>query len=559
MATALRRLLAALFAVGLTTGAVIASGSAAAAADEVVRVYEGQWGANSYTYTARCTGDTCVLSTAKPPGVLADFLTKPLTVTGGSARATRPDDCGKDDKGGGFSNERTFTLALTATRLTATVVEKSGDRRRGTMHCWSRGGTDTIRAVVATPAAATQQPAGATPQPAVPTTLPVAPGVGQSQAVSAPLAVDSDVTSSRTTSQLSSGAPDAPSVLGGLRTSADIDARESLLAALVTIVLVLLIVFPTTLLNSAAEQGSDRFSTWWRRHRTGATAEAPAEPSAGAPADVTKARQRSRWSWAASGVLAAGVMSSFVDPQFGLNPGSLRVVLSIVVGFAVDVVLGWLVVVWLVRRTLPQATASYAFQPLSLLLVAAAVVFTRLTGFEPGIIFGLVAGVGFTALVGRAAEGRAALAPLAYGATVALLAWAGYQLVDDATGTVGVFVAETLSATAVTGLAALPMALFPVAGLPGASVFAWSRRIWASCYGFGLFAFFIVLMPTPIAWDEVAWSLKGWVLVYLVYLAVALTAWWAVRRTRRESATDLPPVPGHDAGDLGGVLGVVPD
>ena len=101
-----------------------------------------------------------------------------------------------------------------------------------------------------------------------------------------------------------------------------------------------------------------------------------------------------------------------------------------------------------------------------------------------------------------------ALVPLAYGAAVGLVGWAGYHLVDDATGAAGVFVAESLSAVAVAGLAALPIALFPVPGMPGAAVFAWDRPVWAACYAAGLFAFFLVLMPTPYAWDEVGWSLR---------------------------------------------------
>ena len=153
-----------------------------------------------------------------------------------------------------------------------------------------------------------------------------------------------------------------------------------------------------------------------------------------------------------------------------------------------------------------------------------------MTGFEPGIVFGLVAGIGFAALFGTAAPAKAALVPLAVGAGVGLLAWAGYGLLGDATGTVGVLAAETLSATAVAGLVALPLALLPVPGLTGHVVFGWNRRVWAAFYAFGLFAFLVVLMPTPYAWDEVGWSLTAWVLAYVAYLLVAIAAGWSVRR-----------------------------
>jgi hypothetical protein len=302
----------------------------------------------------------------------------------------------------------------------------------------------------------------------------------------------------------------------------DVEGKAVLLALIVAVVLVLLVAFPTTLLNSAAEQGSDRFSAWWRRRR----GLGEADPG--------------RWWWAASGVLAAGVVASFVDPEFGLNPGSLRTLVSVLVGFLVDVVIGWSVVVWVTRRLNPGAVASFAFKPVSLVLVALAVLFTRITDFEPGIIFGLVAGVSFGALLDRAGEARASLVTLGYGFVVALVAWLGYSLLGAPQGTVAVFASETLSAVAIAGMAALPIALFPLPGMPGKAVFTWNRPVWMGAYLVGLAAFFIVLMPMPFSWEQVDWSLRAWIGVYLAYLAAAVVAYLVVARascTRAEEDT----------------------
>lgn len=509
MSSVVRRLATSALSFALTAGAALACASPAAAED--VTVYEGQYGSTWYTYTARCSGLTCQLSTENPPAILAEFMEAPLTVSGGSAREQRPNTCGTSDDG--FRPPRSMALTLTESDLTATVVWEAGDWRINGSICSSTGSTDVIRAKVYPQADGTADSTAADPD-----------GV-----TSAGQDTGRSDSSGPSTSRLASGEPNAPSVLSALRTSGDIEARSVVLSALLTIVLVLLIAFPTTLLNSAAEQGSDRFSAWWRRRRHRGEPPDPTS-SSGAP-----------WWWAAGGVLGAGVISSFVDPQFGLNAGSVRTVFSIFVGFAVEVVLGWVVVVWLVRRTMPAATASFVFRPFSLGLVAAAVAVTRVTGFEPGIIFGLVAGVGFASLAGHSAEAKAALAPLGYGAVVALFAWSAFHLVDQATSTTGVFMAEALSAMAVAGLAALPIALFPVPGMPGAVVFAWSRRAWLAFYAFGLFAFFVVLLPTPYAWDEVGWTLKAWVIGYLVYLAFAVAAWAVLNRNSTDQDLDDPP------------------
>lgn len=520
-------------AVLAVAGLGLGPGASMAAADEV-RTYEGRLGGEWTTVTADCTGDTCVLTLADPWPAARGLWDDPVTVTGGTATLVAPDECGAAD--GGASNTTTLTLVLDAMTMTATVTEEAGERRKGGIICWSAGGSSRFNATVVTPTTTAVQTPGSTPGPAA--GAPGGPGTETE--------TDADVTGGRaTTSRLATGAADAPSVLSSLPTVSRLQPGNALVAALVTVVLVLLIAFPTTLLNSAAEQGSDRFSAWWRARRGLAPADAYADT------DTDRAGGRPWW-WAAGGVLAAGVIASFVDPQFGLNPGSLRTMLSIVTGFGIDVVLGWAVVVLLVRRASPGARPTYTFRAASLLVVVGAVVFSRLTGFEPGIIFGLVAGVGFAALTSERDQARVALVPLGYGVVMALLGWAGYHLVADAQGTVAVFVAETLSAMAVGGLAALPLALLPVPGMTGATIFRWDRRVWAACYAGGLFGFFLVLMPTPYAWGEVGWSLKAWVLGYLAYLVAAVAAWWLTRsRTGSEPVGGLEGVVREDDGRAG--------
>lgn len=351
-----------------------------------------------------------------------------------------------------------------------------------------------------------------------------------------------------TVSRLGSGDPAAPSVMSGLVPPGQltVEPPQLALAVLLTVVLVLLVAFPTSLLNSAVDTGTDRFSAWWkgRRHGGGVAAEAAAvaeaiEAETAAPTPKQPGRG---WWWAAAGVGLAGLISAFVDPQFGFNPGSLRLLTSILIGFAVDVVLGWSLTVWLVKRVVPEATHRYEFKPVTLAVVILAVVLTRVTGFEPGIVFGLVAGVAFGALAGAAAEGRAALTSVGYAFGVALLAWTVYGLLgggsDPGTDFWRTFLLETLGSVAIGGMAALPIALFPLRGLAGHTVWQWSRWIWAAAYAVGLLAFFVVLMPMPFSWEGVEWGLIGWVTVYVAYLATALGFWLAIARPWR---TPTPP------------------
>lgn len=350
---------------------------------------------------------------------------------------------------------------------------------------------------------------------------PVAAAEPETEATLIATPVDGQASSSSSSSFLSTGDIAAPSVLSTLATPAQAGTapEQLLIAALLTVILALLVAFPTALLNSAVDAGSERLAAWRESRR--------AEPA-------RVSRRPKTWWWAAAGVVAASVISAFVDPQFGFNPGSGRVLLSILTGFALDVVLGWTVTVWIVKRAVSGATHSYVFRPITLLVVVLAVVFTRITGFEPGIVFGLVAGVAFGAIVGRSGQARAVLAALGYAFGIAVVAWLLYGALGGGAAAGesfwGTFLIETLSTLAIGGMAALPIALVPVRGLAGHAIWSWNRWLWGACYAVGLLAFFIVLLPMPFSWAEVSLTLGSWVGLYVVYAVVATGLWLILTR-----------------------------
>jgi cell shape-determining protein MreD len=186
------------------------------------------------------------------------------------------------------------------------------------------------------------------------------------------------------------------------------------------------------------------------------------------------------------------------------------------------------------RRTMPDSKARLRFAPASLLLVLAAVVFSRITGFQPGIVFGLVAGVVIGATLATAVKARVALIGLGYSFAAGLLAWVAYTIVvavsgpDSSAG--GLFVQETLSAIAIGGMAVLPVALFPLRGMTGYDIFSWNRVVWGAAYALGLVGFFFVLMPMPFAWKGVPFELGVWVGLYLLYAVAAVVIWLAITR-----------------------------
>jgi hypothetical protein len=335
------------------------------------------------------------------------------------------------------------------------------------------------------------------------------------------------------TSPGQSGADD-PGTLSTLPTVASSARPGNILWAVgFAVVLVLLVAFPTHLLNTAAEHGTDRFSTWWTQKRATKRALPPA------------LEKLNGWPLAIAGVVVASIVSAFVDPSFGQDAGgSLRILGSILLAFALDVALGWVLLLLFLRRTMPDAKARLRFAPASLLLVAAAVVFSRITGFQPGIVFGLVAGVVIGATLATAAKARVALIGLGYSFAAGLLAWIFYAIVTasgpgDSAG--ALFVQETLSAVAIGGMAVLPVALFPLRGMTGYDIFSWNRIVWGIAYAVGLIGFFFVLMPMPFAWQGVPLELGVWVGLYLVYAVAAVAIWAFITRPWDRGTPDDKP------------------
>ena len=328
---------------------------------------------------------------------------------------------------------------------------------------------------------------------------------------------------------------DDPGTLSTLPTAADSARPANILWAIgLTIVLVLLVAFPAHLLNTAAEHGTDRFSAWWARVRP-------------KKRELPAALERlNGWPLAIAGVIVASVISAFVDPRFGQDPGgSFRILGSILLAFILDVAVGWVLLLLFLRRTMPDSKARLRFAPASLLLVLAAVVFSRITGFQPGIVFGLVAGVVIGAALATAAKARVALIGLGYSFAAGVVAWIAYTIAAAVSGpdpsAFDLFVQETLSAIAIGGMAVLPVALFPLRGMTGFDVFSWNRFVWAGAYAVGLVGFFFVLMPMPFAWQGVPLELGVWIGLYLLYAVIAVAIWAFVTRPWDRGKTPEKP------------------
>ncbi|QNO38206.1 hypothetical protein H4J02_04045 [Protaetiibacter sp. SSC-01] len=364
-----------------------------------------------------------------------------------------------------------------------------------------------------------------------------------------------------------------PSVLSGLRTIAEAAPSPTQAAALggTAVFLTLLVALPGYLVDTVLDRRWAQLRAWWRLRRARAAARkgrptdaAPAAsaasvpspgsaasaPSAHAASVARPARRQPSWLvW--PGFAAASFIACFIDPSFGVNPLSVRLFLTMFLSLSLVNVVGWYAAAAIVRRIEPGSQPRITFRWGSLPLVAGAVLFARLLDFEPGAVFGIVAGLTFVTALAASREALVVLVGVGMALLISAVAWVGYSafapLVEASPDAVVLRAAtETLSAVVVEGVSTLPLALLPLAALDGAVVFGWRKLVWFPVYLVGVAAFGLVTFTIPEAWSEVGDDYLRWVLVFVVFAALATGAWgldlWLERRKRAKAQQQAVPV-----------------
>ena len=190
---------------------------------------------------------------------------------------------------------------------------------------------------------------------------------------------------------------------------------HTLIGAAITLGVILFITFPSQLFNRTFEENYDEIREitlrrlgWLRRFRRdaereaeGCSGSAPSRPSSwGAPP------------WAASTIAGFG---------FNLRSAAtyVAVVLSILVGIAVGATVG---AVYRRLRHHPVEARFHAL-PAGLAVAATCVLISRLSSFEPGYLYGVIASLAFQGTLAKNEQGHAVALSAIAGLTVAVVAW----------------------------------------------------------------------------------------------------------------------------------------
>jgi len=309
-----------------------------------------------------------------------------------------------------------------------------------------------------------------------------------------------------------------PTVLDVLTSPATIG-----LAVGLALVILLLVALPTEVLNATIESNTGRFGGVF----------AAIQSAVDRATEWFIAATRTPLIATAILLLTTSTIFGFVDPGFGIDLTSLRLVLSLTLALFVVTYVASVVTGRIVQKRWSLAW-SIGMQPTALVFAVVGVIVARLLDFSPGFLVGLIIGL---ELAHEATDRqRVRTSIVKYGVIVAfaLTAWIGYSVWIAVQGT-GVanfadgLVQDALVAVTSEGLTAAMVAILPLGFLDGRAIFQHNKKLWAITFVLVATAFALLVLPSAVAGQEIG-DVASWVAVLIGFAALTLGATVVLRR-----------------------------
>jgi len=293
--------------------------------------------------------------------------------------------------------------------------------------------------------------------------------------------------------------------------------------------ILLLVAFPTELLNSTLSANTRRFGRGF----------AALERGVDRVTDWFAAVTRTRAAAAAVLIVITSVIFGFMDPSFGFDAVSVRLTLALAIGlFFVTYVSSWIsgAIIWRVWRF----ETSIGLQPAALVFALIGVVIARLLEFSPGFLIGLVIGLEIVTRVGAPHRVRAVLTQLGVMVGISVLAWVGYSILSATTmgdrDWVTALAIDTFAAATAEGLTAAAVAILPLGFLEGREIFQRSKALWIGAFLVTATLFALLVLPTEDGIDDIS-NVGTWLVVLVAFAVVTLSLWAVLHYTNPDRHT----------------------
>ena len=199
-------------------------------------------------------------------------------------------------------------------------------------------------------------------------------------------------------------------------------------------------------------------------------------------------------------VIVGALLGSLLDPSFGANARTVLVFVGIVVAMVTGLLFSGLVTVGY-HRARHHGKVPYKLNalPAGLVIGVLCVVISRVSGFTPGYLYGIVCGVTFARPLSADEEGHVVALGAWFRVALAIVAWIAWAAIThDATKPGSFFglvlLDDFLASLFVSSLVGTVISLFPLRFLPGEKLKAWHLGAWVATFVVTLFVLVQVLL-----------------------------------------------------------------
>jgi hypothetical protein len=296
-------------------------------------------------------------------------------------------------------------------------------------------------------------------------------------------------------------------------------------AALMALVLTLVIVFPSELFNTTWQENSAEIKSWFGL--------------GGERGKWQKLTRKLSRTWPGFGLitLVMAALYGLLSPDFGLDFPSLGLVLAISAALVVVLAANELSAALYTRRHTGRVYLRVF--PGAIFIAIFCVAISRLADFQPGYLYGLLAGAAIRGGTGKDIQGKSA-AVASFGLlAVSVAAWFAWLPVRDMAASANssqttLLLEAFLVATFVAGLEGLLFGLLPLTFLDGHKLASWNRALWAALFFVSAFAFVFILLDPDASYVSFSADIPTAVVLGL-FLGFGLfsVAFWSYFRFRR--------------------------
>jgi hypothetical protein len=295
-------------------------------------------------------------------------------------------------------------------------------------------------------------------------------------------------------------------------------ARSLLLSALGSLGLLLAVAFPSQLFNSTLDENYDEVRGWFGFRR---------------PHEHDSVRHQIVEFVAF--VLLGGVLYGLLSPDFGFDRSSAALALGLSVSLVV-VSIGFRLPHMLYIHHRDGEWPKLRVLPGTALVAIVCVAVSRLVHFQPGYLYGLIAGLAFRRQLAADANGELTAVSALSVFAVGILAWVARVPVSAAASGPNpsiwlVTLEACLAATCILGIESVVICLIPLRFVDGSKLAAWSRTAWAVVFGLVAFGFVHILLR-PDSGYIASTSSRLTVIVLFVAFGVLSIGFWAYFRFR---------------------------